>query len=116
MVSFMELAAKKKLNIHQDQAMKMLSVESIAGGFLVHMCPTTTYQRGDRKGSPKYNIKQKVPVLLLDADVLEQQTKFESETGKCYVCQGSGKKWIGWSKTEGSKFVLCTRCNGTGAI
>jgi hypothetical protein len=117
MVSFIEIAAKKKLNIDaKDPAMRVLSLEGITGGVLVHLCPVTQYVKGVRKGQFKYNTKHKVPVLVTDFDIQEQKDKFETETGNCCICQGSGKEWNGWSKAEGNRFIACKRCTGAGKI
>lgn len=40
---------------------------------------------------------------------------WEKRTGKCSVCLGDGKQWMGWSLTNGDKYEPCRRCRATGA-
>jgi hypothetical protein len=111
MISFVDLAAKKKLNT-QDDTLKVVSMRAVVGGILVEVCKTTKYLRGIRKGQHKYDLKTKASVLLTSQDIQEQETAYELETGNCHLCQGMGRTWVGWSKENGSKFETCSRCNG----
>lgn len=39
---------------------------------------------------------------------------WETRTGKCRECEGSGQVLASWSASDGSKYRPCSRCNGTG--
>ena len=53
-------------------------------------------------------------VLVTVADVEAACVRYETETGRCRACFGTGREAAGWSSTEGARFRPCRRCHETG--
>lgn len=90
------------------------------GGLIVTGCvPDGEYTRGPRKGRPRFSRpvqNTKRIVVVSDIEIHEFLRANEIETGACSRCEGSpGQEWVGWGKDGGSKYLTCSRCNGTGA-
>jgi hypothetical protein len=75
--------------------------------------PTGTYRSGPRKGRPKFTGPE-TKVIVTKAELEVTAAAYESTTGKCWDCKGSGQTWAGWSKDEGTRYETCSRCKGTG--
>lgn len=69
--------------------------------------------RGPNKGQRKWYGKL-TRVVVTGAEVEAAMAMYEFETGNCGDCEGSGKTASGWSATEGTKYRMCAKCNGTG--
>lgn len=94
------------------------SSRHIDGGFLVSgaVC-TARFQRGPRKGAVNWSKRDRATereIFISQADVIARQLRWERETGKCHVCQGSTLELAGWSARDGVSKQPCRRCNATG--
>jgi hypothetical protein len=77
--------------------------------------PLAVYKRGPRKGKPKWNPRtDESAIVVLDNMHTEWLAQWESRTGKCHACAGSGQEWAGWSLTTGVSYRPCQRCGATG--
>lgn len=73
--------------------------------------------RGPRKGKPNYRKLDRslfLTTTVMDDDHKSWLADWETETGKCHTCEGTGKEWALWSADAGSKYRTCTRCEGDG--
>jgi hypothetical protein len=75
--------------------------------------PIGTISRGPRKGSPKWPKESQRYFVKWD-DFEKLKLDWELETGKCYVCDGTGQELIGSSVSEGDRYRQCKRCGGSG--
>jgi hypothetical protein len=76
--------------------------------------PTAFYKSGPRKGRPKWGPREDYEKLWIRrADVKETEHRWESETGKCHACEGSGERMRRVSAAT-KEFVTCSRCSGSG--
>lgn len=76
-----------------------------------------TYLRGPQKGQPRRGAETpgtRRDVVVSDSEADAHATNYETTTGLCYQCKGSGKQVAGWSATEGVRYCTCKRCNGSG--
>ena len=76
--------------------------------------PDGVYRSGPRKGQPRFNKPLGRRVVITRAELQVTATAYETETGKCWDCKGTGQAWAGWSRIEGAKYQECQRCAGTG--
>ena len=53
-------------------------------------------------------------VIVTKAELQAKAAVYETETGKCWDCKGTGQVWAGWSKADGTRYRDCPRCNATG--
>ena len=72
---------------------------------------------GKRKGKP--NFRKPLPgteqvVFIRESELKDWRLRKEAETGRCWVCDGSGQQWCGWSAAEGNRYRTCSRCAGSG--
>lgn len=87
---------------------------------LVGNVVTETYKRGPRKGLPNWGKRNKAEdktlVLMLD-DHQRWLEEWESKSGLCWVCEGSGKNvsrvWMEGNEAK-REYTVCRRCKGTG--
>ena len=73
--------------------------------------------RGPNKGEPNWRKMDRSTVrdvTVSNAAVREFEERYERETGKCSTCVGDGRRIIGSSATNGTRYGDCRRCNGTG--
>jgi hypothetical protein len=75
--------------------------------------PTGTYKSGPRKGDLKFT-GPKSKIVVTKVEIEATAAAYESSTGKCWNCQGTGQTWAGWSKDNGTRYKTCSRCKGTG--
>ena len=85
-------------------------MEAVTGGML--LTGGVTHMVGNKKKWPSKKTMDRI--LLTRADVEAEESLYESETGKCYVCYGTGKETVGWSAADGVKYRECLRCYGLG--
>lgn len=110
----MELAAKKVTL----KGWEAYAAEVVEGGQLITGCvPDGVYARGPKKGSKRFSkpvkgSERKVVVSL--QDLQQVADKYESETGSCWSCKGSGEVFAGWSRDAGVWKRQCEHCGGSG--
>lgn len=76
--------------------------------------PVGVYQRGPRKGRPKWNLKLGEDFWISQSQVEETRSLWELTHGKCYECDGTGQATYGWSSKDGELKGPCRRCKATG--
>lgn len=79
------------------------------------VCPP--FERGRRKGQPAWRNRDRateMTITLLESQYRAWLRKWETETGLCSNCQGSGRSWASSSAVEGSTFRPCVMCGETG--
>lgn len=75
------------------------------------------YEIGKRKGQRNWRGRDKQTER--EAYITPDQrtawlAKWEAETGKCHVCQGTCQETSGWDHIKGTTYRPCTRCKATG--
>lgn len=81
--------------------------------------PDGVYSRGPRKGQPrlgKWLPGTKKKMIVTDAEMDLSAKFYESESGKCYNCKGTGQEYYGWSRESGEMLRTCQRCGGSGNV
>lgn len=109
-------AAEEKVGIEGWKAYRWQRLD--CGSNLVTGCvPDGVYARGRRKGEPRYSKPlpgtQRVVAITM-SEMRVRAARFESTTGKCWKCKGTGQEFAGWSAAEGVRTRRCGRCHGTG--
>ena len=53
-------------------------------------------------------------ILVTALEIRAFEARYETETGKCAVCDGSGQVWAGYKEGEGHRYRPCSRkgCEG----
>lgn len=73
------------------------------------------YTRGRKKGLKKWSGRDKTTDLTISVpqiDLVAWLNQWESSTGDCFECQGSGLEWAGWHFERGNRYRTCSRCKG----
>lgn len=71
--------------------------------------------RGPKKGQKRWSpLVSPRKTYVTHAEAVEEEKRYEAETGKCGDCFGEGKKVWGWNKDEGTKYRECKKCHGCG--
>lgn len=70
-------------------------------------------KRGPRKGKQTWDGKGTTEVVT-QSELKTEQDRYESQTGKCGKCMGSGKLYAGWNSVDGTKYRTCNPCGGSG--
>lgn len=65
-------------------------------------------------GKPRWIGIELDKVVVTDAELRQAKLDYETETGKCCKCAGSGKEFGGWDHITGNKYRDCVRCGATG--
>jgi len=96
---------------------KAFRYETVEGGFLITGAVAKPYVRGSRKGQPNWknldpSTLKRIIITKTSSDYFIQS--WESHTGKCSKCYGTGKESRGWTKAEGKLLRTCLKCLGTG--
>jgi hypothetical protein len=77
--------------------------------------PVGVYSRGPRKGQPKFT-GPGIMVVVTRAEKEAAASAYETETGRCWNCKGSGQVVRKISVTEGNTYRPCTLCGGSGRV
>jgi hypothetical protein len=75
--------------------------------------PIGVFKSGSRKGESKFKGKGQKVIITKD-ELIKVAIEYETTTGKCWDCHGTGQELVGWDKSEGSIYRSCQRCQGTG--
>lgn len=70
--------------------------------------------RLDEINYKKRDRSTEVALPLMDDDHEAWLRQWELKSGKCHVCQGSGKMWTGWNAESGHRYGPCNRCGESG--
>jgi hypothetical protein len=75
--------------------------------------PVGAYKSGPRKGEPRFRGPGN-KIVVSRAEMEATAAAYESETGNCWNCYGTGQLPVGWNKADGMSHGTCTRCGGSG--
>lgn len=96
------------------QGLQWYRWESIGDAVKLTGCVVTrTYSKGPRKGRPVFD-GPKLVAIVTDAEMADQEARFERETGKCGWCCGRGDVFHSWNHLTGTARKPCHKCEGTG--
>jgi DnaJ-class molecular chaperone len=73
--------------------------------------------RGKWKGRTnwkKKDLNTLITITIPDALHKQWMREWESRTGLCHNCSGTGEEWAGWSAAEGTKRRPCRPCGASG--
>lgn len=107
MIDFFNAIIRKRFNLGEE--FRWSQIEAIDGGTLVTYGKTVKTKTGETKWERP--LKR---AIVSDAELQQAKDDYETETGKCYICEGTVQERYGWSITAGAKFRPCKRCNSTG--
>ena len=68
--------------------------ERIEGGMLITGGIPAIGKNGKKKWPAKRLMQR---VVLVEQDVVDEELRYEAETGNCYICYGTGKQVVGWN-------------------
>jgi hypothetical protein len=68
--------------------------------------------RGKNKGLPTWKNSLITKVVVTDAEIQQEHANYESATGLCGDCFGTGEVFAKWSIGEGVTMRTCPRCGG----
>jgi len=93
---------------------KAVNCKRAGNDSIVEGCvPEGVYRSGRRQGQPRF-IGPKSKVVVTQAELENAASEYESETGKCWDCHGTGSVLTGWRKPYGTRYATCSRCGGKG--
>lgn len=98
--------------IGEIEGWEMCIMEAVTGGVLI-TGGVPKVVKGKKKWPPKKLMER---VLLTRTDVEVEQVRYETETGNCHVCYGTGQETAGWHHIDGPKLRECPKCKGTGSV
>lgn len=109
------LAARRIHDLPDDwQARIYGCLDRGLGFYLRGAVPIGTYSRGPRKGKPKWPPLGQLQRVVITADeVLQERIRWESETGLCSHCGGTGLQ-VKSTGINGTIYRKCVSCDGTG--
>jgi hypothetical protein len=89
--------------------------ERATGGSMVTgSIPDGVYSRGPRKGKPR-RIGPKEVVVVSKNEMGTAAAAYESSSGNCWDCKGTGQVPWKWVKAGGWQHKSCDRCHGSGS-
>lgn len=109
-IGHLEIIAKRKAgNIDGWEAYRFECVGSdaimVTGGI-----PETT-----KTGKKRWRGKGHVEIVL-QSEIETEKHRYESDTGKCAECFGTGQEFAKWSVSNGTEYRTCHKCDGNGRI
>ena len=69
---------------------------------------------GPRKGGDNWRGVPADECVVTEGELDAAIKTYQSETGNCYQCFGSGQSFSRWHHIKGISFRACTACNATG--
>lgn len=111
---WIDVVARKKLG--QPQEWRWCKFEAIGDtdDCLVEGGVPRLLQKGKNKGRPTWRDSVLSKCVVTRSEMDQAKADYETETGKCNECAGSGQRYVGWSRDTGKRFRPCVRCNATG--
>lgn len=109
---FLTLAARRKLARGEDW--HWCNFERVGADALLEGGVPSVYVRGKRAGLNKWEGVKLERVVVTRAELDSEMCEYESITGRCRSCAGSGLERGGWSAETGDRFRTCKRCGGSG--
>jgi len=117
MIDLFQLTAQRRHGVPAGWRWRKLDSFNKPKGFIEMQgaVPIGEYKSGPRKGRPKWPKESECQTIWLkDSEMDEVAAEWESETGKCHKCDGSGQEFWAWSAKDGTKTRTCKRCEGSG--
>ena len=112
-INHAENAALRKIPPVPEE-FKFRSWEVIAtDGVLYKGGVTRKITKGPRKGRLTWG-KISHAVVITRADEQNERSRYETETGLCSECAGTGQMWVRWNVNTGNHYMLCDKCGGKG--
>ena len=71
-------------------------------------------ESGPRKGKQTWRDVLIQKAVVTGDEIDAEHARYESTTGKCGDCYGTGEVFASWSVAKGTTFRECKRCGGTG--
>lgn len=107
--------AESKVGIEgwQGVSWERVGEDSVVAGCV----PDGVYSRGPRKGKPRYSkpvAGTSRKVVVVESEIMEHASRYESEENNCWDCKGSGEVFHSWDHKEGTTYRKCKRCDGSG--
>lgn len=121
MENLLENHAREKVGMPQDWQVwsyEVLDHESDDSTMKITGAIAPIVTRGKRKGLKNWRKKDKATIrnaYIRESEHDEWLSVWESKTGNCHKCQGTGEMWAGWSAKDGTRYRTCTRCSGSGS-
>lgn len=69
--------------------------------------------RGPRKGQKTWD-GDRSKTVVAETEIAAELERYETKTGNCGDCGGTGAVFAGWSEKEGTRTRPCRRCGATG--
>lgn len=113
-VNHLLAVARRKVNAPEGWKIGRWEVIGDTRDVLVHGCVPGVFQRGPRKGQPKFNGITMQACVVTDAEERAEHARYEAETGLCGDCGGERQVWAGWHHIEGTRYRPCRRCAASG--
>ena len=112
--NWLNVVARKKLG--QPQEWRWCKFEMIGDTYdcVVEGGVPRVLKSGERKGQPTWRDCALTKCVVTQAEHDQAKADYETETGKCNACAGSGLWLSGWSADAGNRFKPCQRCGATG--
>ncbi len=111
-----EAHAREILGLPPEWQAYLWEVKGI-GIYIEGAVPNGVFKRGKRKGHTNWKLRDKnteAAITIPNDRHREWLRRWETDTGKCHHCKGTGQEFAGWSVSEGVKRRDCGRCGATG--
>lgn len=108
-----EAVAARKLGV--PEGWQWFRYESVGtdATMLTGCVSSGTFTKGKRKGRPRYDGARRTAVVT-DAEAQAERDRYQTDTGKCGDCMGTGQGFARWDHIEGASYRPCRVCNGSG--
>jgi hypothetical protein len=70
--------------------------------------------KGPDKGGRKF-FGEKKQAVVTKAEMEAEKVRYETDTGNCASCCGTGEVFKRWNHKTGTHYKMCKKCNGTGS-
>ena len=120
---FMEIVAREKCGAIADEwrvyCWEVVGDYKASRDFVVGIGQVRQMTRGPNKGNHTWRdasgkMLPSTKVVVTGGEMDAARRKYETVTGNCSACGGSGDVFASWSKAEGVKTRECSRCTGDG--
>ena len=94
---------------------KVAKMEWIGDSMLIEGGDARPIKSGPNKGRPTWReCKVFDKIILTQAEIEAEEAAYETTTGNCHQCNGTGKRLVRSSVLSGKEYGPCRRCGGTG--
>lgn len=117
-VDFMTAVACKKMGLDNSweiYAWEVIDTDSEDRDFLVKGGIPRLLKIGPRKGKKTFRDATSLRrAMVSSAEIEKCRLDYETETGKCHGCCGTGLMFRKWSSAGGTEYDECSRCDASG--